>query len=80
MEYVRDRFDPAMGVPGEPLEILPGIVRSKIVEKQKRIEHRDFAKGEPPLEVDTGAFDRRPALQDFRDLSSCRHGAPRIKS
>lgn len=46
---VCNRLDPSMGVPWEPFDVVIGIIRMKIVEKEKGVEQRDVVISESPL-------------------------------
>src|SRR3989442_3092514 len=58
-EDVGDGFDPAMGVPGEPREVVLGLLVTKIVEQQKGVEFFGVPKAERAAQPHTGALDGR---------------------
>ena len=74
VQDVRDRLDPPVGVPGEALQVIPRIVRTEIVEKQKRIELRPLVETEQPLQPDPRPFEDGFAFDDLSDFSGVSHG------
>ena len=74
VQDVGDRLDPAVGVPGEPFDVIPGIVPPEIVEQQKGIELRPLVETEQPLQTDSRPFEDGLALDDLLDLSGFIHG------
>src|SRR5438445_1417300 len=58
-EDIGDGFDPAMGVPGEPREVILGVLVTKVVEQQKGIEFFGVPKAERAAQAHTGALDGR---------------------
>jgi hypothetical protein len=49
IKYIGNRLDPSMGVPWKTSEVVIGIIRMKIIEKEKWIEQRDLVKSKGPL-------------------------------
>src|SRR5206468_4835406 len=56
-EDVRDRFDPPMGVPGEPREVILGVLVAKVVEQEEGIELLRVAEAERAAQPHARAFD-----------------------
>src|SRR5207249_12124368 len=56
-EDVRDRFDPPMGVPGEPREVILGVLVAKVVEQEEGIELLRVAEAERAAHPHPRAFD-----------------------
>ena len=56
-------FDPAVGMPREPFQVVVGIVGTEIIEKQERIEQCLFTESKNPVQVDSGYFKRWLAIQ-----------------
>ncbi len=71
---VRDRLDPAMGVPGEARQVIRRQVIAKIVEQQKRIEVGRVAESKRAAQVHAGSFDRRLGLDQPLDGSNRHRG------
>jgi len=69
LEHLSDRLDAAVGMPREAREVVLGPRRTKIIEEEKRVELGDMGPAERALEMHTGAFERRLALQDLPDSS-----------
>jgi hypothetical protein len=64
-----------MRVPGEALQVIPGIIGTKIIEEQEWIECWDLAETKCPLQVDAGSLNGGFALDDFADLPGFPHAA-----
>ena len=75
-EDVGDRLDPAVRMPREALEIIVRPLVAKVVEEQERIELGRIAEAERALQLDAGAFDRRPRMYHSLDRSNGHCGAP----
>jgi hypothetical protein len=61
-----------MGMPGKSLKIVSRGVGTEIVQKQKRIEKRNFNESEGPPEMDPSPFDGWSAMENstyFPDLA-----------
>src|SRR5579862_4078574 len=56
-EYISDRLDPAVRVPGESRQIIFRVVVTEIIEQQKGIEILGFPKAEGTLQLHAGALD-----------------------
>ena len=54
---VGDGLDPAMGMPGESLEEVLGLVRAKVVEKKKRIAEVRVAESDRPSQMNACPLD-----------------------
>src|SRR5437870_12498807 len=71
---IGDGFDPAMGVPGEPREVILGVRVTKVVEQQKGIEFFCISKAECAAKVHTVAHDGRLCLHaslDWTNVHDC---------
>jgi hypothetical protein len=66
-QHVGNRLDPAMGMPRESGKVLVGIVVSKVVEQQERIELGRIAEAERAAQMDAGALERWTGLRDTFD-------------
>ena len=55
---IRDGFDPAVGMPGEPRQIIGGNVVAEVVQQQERIEIGGVAEPECAAQVHPGSFER----------------------
>src|SRR5213594_775864 len=69
-EDVRDRFDPPMGVPGEPREVILRVLVAKVVEQEERIELLGVAEAESAAQPHAGALDGRLCLHNTLDGSN----------
>src|SRR5439155_25997537 len=70
-----DGFDPAMGVPGEPGEVILGVLVTKVVEQEKGIEFFGVAKAERAAQPHAGALDGRLRLHNSLDWSNGHDGS-----
>src|SRR5256885_4253002 len=68
-EYVSDRFDPAMGMPGESLEIVFRLLVAKIVKEQEWIEFLGLSEAEGALQLDSGTFQRGRSVNNLSNGS-----------
>src|SRR6185437_11003245 len=71
-QHISDGLDAAMRMPGEAGDIVRRVLVAEIVQKQKRIELRGFAKAEGALQLYARAFDGWLGLIDL-SYSSKRH-------
>ena len=69
-EHVRDGLDAAVRMPWETREIVRRVFVPEVVEEQKGIEFGGVAEPERPLQLDAGAFQRWPRLEDLFDWSN----------
>src|SRR5207244_10865065 len=69
-EDVGDGFDPAMGVPGEPREVVLGVLVAKVVEQEKGIELFGIAEAERAAQPHAGPLDGRLRLDNSLDWSN----------
>src|SRR2546422_11745171 len=74
-EDIGDGFDPAMGVPGEPGEVILGVLVTKVVEQQKGIEFFGVPKAERAAQPHAGSIDGRLRLHDSLDWSNGHDGS-----
>src|SRR6266571_3499796 len=74
-EHVGDGFDPTMGVPGEPRDVILGVVVTKVVEQEKGIEFFGVAKAERAAQPHAGALDGRLRLDNSLDWSNGHDGS-----
>jgi hypothetical protein len=49
IKHVGNRLDPSMRVPWKTSDIVIGVIRMEIIEKEKGVEQRDLVKSECPL-------------------------------
>ena len=68
-ENVGDRLNAAVGMPGEPLQIVLGLLVAKIVEQQEWIELLGLAEAEGALQLNAGAFEGRRGVNDLSNWS-----------
>jgi hypothetical protein len=68
-----NRLDASVGMPRETRQIVTGILRVKIVEKQKGIEIWHFLKTKRSLQVDASPFYSRFTLPDSFDFTDGTH-------
>lgn len=73
VENVGDRLDSAMGMPGEPPEVLRRLARPEIIEQKEGIEHRHFTVSERTPQVYARPFNRGLAAPDFVNPPRSRH-------
>ena len=64
-EYVRNRLDPAVRMPGKSRQVIFRIVIAKVVQEQERIEILGLAEAEGALQLHTGALDGGLRLTDL---------------
>jgi hypothetical protein len=76
---IGNSFNAAVGMPGEPFEIIVGVVTAKIVQEEKGIELGHLVIAEGPVEVDPGTLQRGFALPDFGDFSDGGHAVSPFK-
>jgi hypothetical protein len=69
-EYVRNGFDPAMGVPREASKIIRWQVIAKVVQEEKWVEVGGCAEAERPTQVDACPFDCWLSLHEPLDRSN----------
>jgi len=77
-ENISDRFHSAVGMPWEPRAVIVGVVTSKIVQEEKRIEIRCIAETENTPKVHTGTFECRLGSNETFDRSHGHIDAPLI--
>jgi hypothetical protein len=70
---VGNRFDASMGMPWKPLDVVFRVIRTKIVEKEKRVKLGDLIVPEGSFEVDARSFNGRTTLPDLLNLSIAAH-------
>ena len=59
-QHISDGLDATMRMPRKARPVIVGPVIAEIVKQQKRIEFGGVAEAEGAIELDAGAFDRRP--------------------
>jgi hypothetical protein len=72
-EDIGNCFDASMGMPWKPFDVMFGVIRTKIVEKEERVKLRNLIVPECPFEVYTRSFDGRPTLPNLLNLSIATH-------
>ena len=70
-QHIGDGLDPPVRVPGKAGEVFFGPFRPEVVEHQERVEERELAVPECPVEPDAGTFDTKrlvsgPAAADLK--------------
>jgi hypothetical protein len=74
-EDIGNCFDASMGMPWKPLDIVFGVVRTKIVEKEEGVKLEDLMVTESSFEVYTRSFNGWTTLPDLLDSSKTAHGS-----
>src|SRR5262249_44043075 len=74
-EDVRDRFNAAMRMPREAIEIVLGHVVPEVIEQEKRIVIGGLSEAQRGTKVAASALERRLGCEHFLDGSN-RHGGP----
>jgi hypothetical protein len=74
-EDIGNRFDASMWMPWKTLNVVVGVVRTKIVEKEERVKLGDLIVTESSFEVYPRSFDGGPTLPDLLDSSITAHGS-----
>src|ERR1700681_1656753 len=64
-EYIGDRLDPAVRMPGTSSNVIFWILIAEVVQQQERIEILGFAEAEGALQFHASALDCRLALNDL---------------
>ena len=72
-DHVGDRFDAAVGVPGESGQVFVRVVLAEVVEHEEGIEHRDFPEAEAAAEVDPRPLERGQTDEDLPDAAGLVH-------
>jgi hypothetical protein len=72
-EDIGNGFDASMGMPWKALDVVFGVVRTKIVEKKEWVKQGNLIVPERSFEVYTCSFDGRPTLPDLLNSSIAAH-------
>jgi hypothetical protein len=72
---IGNRFDASMWMPWKTLDVVFGVVRTKIVEKEERVKLGDLIVPESSFEVYTRSLDGRPTLPDLLNASITAHSS-----
>jgi hypothetical protein len=72
---IGNRFDASMWMPRKALDVVFGVIRTKIVEKEERVKLGNLIVTESSFEVYTRSFDGRPTLPDLVDSSITAHSS-----